>query len=207
MMDRFENQFEDDMGLVRPDVSFSDDDRDFSLRPKFLKEFLGQTKVKNNLHVFIEAAKSRQEPMDHLFLIGPPGLGKTTLAQITAMELGADFKVTSAPALEKPKDLAGILSTITEGTVFFIDEIHRLKPAIEEMLYIAMEDYEDRVLDEHVKRADDGCFDLVDVSAHPCDDVALLLLAVVSHRKAEQLVVHHHPDISYDTGSERNHYS
>ena len=77
MTERFENQFEDDMGLVRPDVSFSDDDRDFSLRPKFLKEFLGQTKVKNNLHVFIEAAKSRQEPMDHLFLIGPPGLGKT----------------------------------------------------------------------------------------------------------------------------------
>ena len=142
MTERFENQFDDDMGLVRPDVSFSDDDRDFSLRPKFLKEFLGQTKVKNNLHVFIEAAKSRQEPMDHLFLIGPPGLGKTTLAQITAMELGTDFKVTSAPALEKPKDLAGILSTITEGTVFFIDEIHRLKPAIEEMLYIAMEDYE-----------------------------------------------------------------
>lgn len=80
--------------------------------------------------------------MDHLFLIGPPGLGKTTLAQITAQELGAEFKVTSAPALEKPKDLAGILSTISEGTVFFIDEIHRLKPAIEEMLYIAMEDYE-----------------------------------------------------------------
>ncbi len=119
MTERFENQFDDDMGLVRPDVNFSDDDRDFSLRPKFLKEFLGQTKVKNNLHVFIEAAKSRQEPMDHLFLIGPPGLGKTTLAQITAMELGTDFKVTSAPALEKPKDLAGILSTITEGTVFF----------------------------------------------------------------------------------------
>ena len=142
MTERFENQFDDDMGLVRPDVNFSDDDRDFSLRPKFLKEFLGQTKVKNNLHVFIEAAKSRQEPMDHLFLIGPPGLGKTTLAQITAMELGTDFKVTSAPALEKPKDLAGILSTITEGTVFVIDEIHRLKPAIEEMLYIAMEDYE-----------------------------------------------------------------
>lgn len=132
----------DDMGIVRPDVNFYDDDKDTSLRPKLLKDFLGQTKVKNNLHVFIEAAKSRQEPMDHLFLIGPPGLGKTTLAQITAQELGADFKVTSAPALEKPKDLAGILSTITEGTVFFIDEIHRLKPAIEEMLYIAMEDYE-----------------------------------------------------------------
>lgn len=98
--------------------------------------------VKENLAVCIEAAKSRGEAMDHLFLIGPPGLGKTTLAQITAQELGAEFKVTSAPALEKPKDLAGILSTITEGTVFFIDEIHRLKPAIEEMLYIAMEDYE-----------------------------------------------------------------
>ena len=135
-------KFDDDMGIVRPDVNFYDDDKDTSLRPKLLKDFLGQTKVKNNLHVFIEAAKSRQEPMDHLFLIGPPGLGKTTLAQITAQELGADFKVTSAPALEKPKDLAGILSTITEGTVFFIDEIHRLKPAIEEMLYIAMEDYE-----------------------------------------------------------------
>ena len=80
--------------------------------------------------------------MDHLLLIGPPGLGKTTLAQITAHELGVDFKVTSAPALDKPKDLAGILSTITERTVFFIDEIHRLKPAIEEMLYIAMEDFE-----------------------------------------------------------------
>ena len=80
--------------------------------------------------------------MDHLFLMGPPGLGKTTLAQITAHELGADFKVTSAPALDKPKDLAGILSTITPRTVFFIDEIHRLKPAIEEMLYIAMEDFE-----------------------------------------------------------------
>ncbi|MBO7175514.1 MAG: Holliday junction branch migration DNA helicase RuvB, partial [Spirochaetaceae bacterium] len=105
-------------------------------------EFLGQKMVKENLAVCIEAAKSRGEAMDHLFLIGPPGLGKTTLAQITAQELGAEFKVTSAPALEKPKDLAGILSTITEGTVFFIDEIHRLKPAIEEMLYIAMEDYE-----------------------------------------------------------------
>jgi len=92
--------------------------------------------------VFIEAARSRSEPLDHLFLIGPPGLGKTTLAQITAHELGADFKVTSAPALDKPKDLAGILSTITPRTVFFIDEIHRLKPAIEEMLYIAMEDFE-----------------------------------------------------------------
>lgn len=128
-------------GFVRPDMSF-EGDSDNSLRPKMLGDFLGQSKVKDNLSVFIEAARERGESMDHTFLIGPPGLGKTTLAQITAHELGVDFKVTSAPALDKPKDLAGILSTITERSVFFIDEIHRLKPAIEEMLYIAMEDYE-----------------------------------------------------------------
>lgn len=128
--------------VVRSDFQAGDEENDFNLRPKLLDEFLGQTKVKENLSVFIQAARSRKESMDHLFLIGPPGLGKTTLAQITARELGVDFKVTSAPALDKPKDLAGILSTITEGSVFFIDEIHRLKPAIEEMLYIAMEDYE-----------------------------------------------------------------
>lgn len=128
--------------ILRPAIPMEEDSQNINLRPQFLKEFLGQTMVKENLAVCIEAAKSRREAMDHLFLIGPPGLGKTTLAQITAQELGAEFKVTSAPALEKPKDLAGILSTISEGTVFFIDEIHRLKPAIEEMLYIAMEDYE-----------------------------------------------------------------
>ena len=128
--------------VVRSDFQTGDEENDLNLRPKLLDEFLGQSKVKENLSVFIQAARSRKESMDHLFLIGPPGLGKTTLAQITARELGADFKVTSAPALDKPKDLAGILSTITEGSVFFIDEIHRLKPAIEEMLYIAMEDYE-----------------------------------------------------------------
>lgn len=128
--------------VVRSDFQTGDEENDLNLRPKLLDEFLGQSKVKENLSVFIQAARSRKESMDHLFLIGPPGLGKTTLAQITARELGVDFKVTSAPALDKPKDLAGILSTITEGSVFFIDEIHRLKPAIEEMLYIAMEDYE-----------------------------------------------------------------
>jgi Holliday junction DNA helicase RuvB len=98
--------------------------------------------MKDNLSIFISAAKERRESLDHLFLIGPPGLGTTTLAQVVANELGADFKVTSAPSLDKPKDLVGILTTVTERTVFFIDEIHRLKPAIEEMLYIAMEDYE-----------------------------------------------------------------
>lgn len=133
---------ESSVNIVRADIASADDIQENSLRPALLDEFLGQQTVKENLSVFIDAARKRQEALDHLFLIGPPGLGKTTLAQITANELGADFKVTSAPALEKPKDLAGILSTISPRTVFFIDEIHRLKPAIEEMLYIAMEDYE-----------------------------------------------------------------
>ncbi len=119
-----------------------EDYQDTSLRPRLLNDFLGQAAMKENLAVFIEAARQRNESMDHLFLNGPPGLGKTTLAQVVANELGVEFKVTSAPALDKPKDLAGILTTVTERTVFFIDEIHRLKPAIEEMLYIAMEDYE-----------------------------------------------------------------
>lgn len=138
-MEDFENT--DFSAIIRADLKDSFEDND-SLRPQLLNDFLGQEGIKKNLKTFIEAAKQRQEPLDHLLLIGPPGLGKTTLAQITAHELGVDFKVTSAPALDKPKDLAGILSTITERTVFFIDEIHRLKPAIEEMLYIAMEDYE-----------------------------------------------------------------
>jgi Holliday junction DNA helicase RuvB len=129
-------------GLLHPEKPMEEDNRDTALRPRSLVEFLGQKAMKENLSVFIEAAKRRNESLDHLFLIGPPGLGKTTLAQVVARELGEDFKVTSAPALEKPKDLAGILTTLAEKTVFFIDEIHRLKPAIEEMLYIAMEDYE-----------------------------------------------------------------
>jgi holliday junction DNA helicase RuvB len=112
------------------------------LRPQRLDEFQGQDALKKNLGVFISAAKERQESLDHVFLSGPPGLGKTTLAGIVSNEMGAEFKVTSAPALEKPKDLAGVLTTLGEGNVFFIDEVHRLKPALEEMLYIAMEDFE-----------------------------------------------------------------
>jgi len=129
-------------GLLHPEKRPEEDSRDTALRPRSIAEFQGQKAMKENLAVFIEAARKRKESLDHLFLIGPPGLGKTTLAQVVAHELGVDFKVTSAPALEKPKDLAGILTTLNEKTVFFIDEIHRLKPAIEEMLYIAMEDYE-----------------------------------------------------------------
>ncbi len=112
------------------------------LRPKYLKDFQGQSALKENLSIFIKAAKMRGEPLDHTFLIGPPGLGKTTLASIIANEMGAEIKMTNAPALDKPKDLAGVLTNITENSVFFIDEIHRLKPALEEMLYIAMEDFE-----------------------------------------------------------------
>jgi Holliday junction DNA helicase RuvB len=128
--------------MLHPEKPLTDDEKEISLRPRSLKEFMGQAAMKENLSVFIAAARERNESLDHLFLIGPPGLGKTTLAQVVANELGAEFKVTSAPALDKPKDLAGILTTVGEKTVFFIDEIHRLKPAIEEMLYIAMEDYE-----------------------------------------------------------------
>ncbi len=128
--------------IVRPESQGDEDRGDLSLRPRQLNEFLGQATIKENLGVFIRAARDRHESLDHVFLIGPPGLGKTTLAQVVANELGVEFKVTAAPALEKPKDLAGILTTVTERAVFFIDEIHRLKPAIEEMLYIAMEDFE-----------------------------------------------------------------
>jgi Holliday junction DNA helicase RuvB len=119
-----------------------DDAQEQLLRPRYLRDFQGQEALKENLSVFIKAASERGESLDHVFLSGPPGLGKTTLAGIMANEMGADFKVTSAPALEKPKDLAGVLTTMKENSVFFIDEIHRLKPAMEEMLYIAMEDYE-----------------------------------------------------------------
>ena len=118
------------------------DQKENSLRPSRLDDFQGQKALKENLSIFLKAAKDRNESLDHVFLSGPPGLGKTTLAGILANEMGSEFKATSAPALDKPKDLAGLLTSISDNTVFFIDEIHRLKPAIEEMLYIAMEDYE-----------------------------------------------------------------
>ena len=129
-------------GLAHPEAISGEDERDLSLRPRRLGEFLGQKSMKENLAVFISAARGRGESLDHLFLIGPPGLGKTTLAQVVANEMDAGFVPTSAPAMDKPKDLVGMLTNLKKGDVFFIDEIHRLKPAIEELLYIAMEDYE-----------------------------------------------------------------
>jgi Holliday junction DNA helicase RuvB len=112
------------------------------LRPKTLDEFIGQRKVKENMKVFIEAALKRKEPLDHVLLYGPPGLGKTTLAHIIAREMGANIRLTSGPAIERPGDLAAILTNIKEGDVIFIDEIHRLSHVVEEVMYPAMEDYE-----------------------------------------------------------------
>ncbi len=116
-------------------------DYDKVLRPKVLADFAGQEKVVENLQIFVQAAKLRGEPLDHVLLHGPPGLGKTTLANIIANELGVSFKVTSGPVLDKPGDLAGLLTNLERGAVLFIDEIHRLSPVVEEYLYSAMEDY------------------------------------------------------------------
>jgi Holliday junction DNA helicase RuvB len=131
-----------DNRVTSGDFSAETDQEEVSLRPRVLEDFLGQEQVKENLRVFIQAAKARRESLDHVFFSGPPGLGKTTLAGIIANELGVQFRATSAPALDRPGDLAAILTTIGEKNVFFIDEIHRLKPVIEEMLYTAMEDFE-----------------------------------------------------------------
>ena len=113
----------------------------YSLRPRYLKEYIGQGQAKENLHIFIEAAKLRGETLDHVLLYGPPGLGKTTLAGIVANELGVNFRVTSGPAIERAGDLAALLSNLQPGDVLFIDEIHGLSRSVEEVLYSAMEDY------------------------------------------------------------------
>ncbi|MBE6937995.1 MAG: Holliday junction branch migration DNA helicase RuvB [Ruminococcaceae bacterium] len=135
--------FEDDSSerILSPSKGFEDVNIDNALRPRQLGDYLGQEKVKSLLSVYIDAARLRGEPLDHCLLYGPPGLGKTTLAGIIAAEMGVQIRVTSGPAIEKGKDLATLLSKLGENDILFIDEIHRLNPAVEEVLYPAMEDY------------------------------------------------------------------
>ncbi|MEA2065437.1 MAG: Holliday junction branch migration DNA helicase RuvB [Patescibacteria group bacterium] len=132
---------DDDNRIVSSGEKDEDRSFDLSLRPKNLKEYIGQEKIKNNLEIFMQAALKRKEPIEHLLLYGPPGLGKTTLAHIIANEISVNIKVTSGPVIEKTGDLAAILTNLQEGDILFIDEIHRLNKTIEEILYPAMEDY------------------------------------------------------------------
>src|SRR3569832_68786 len=127
--------------ITTPEVLSDESVVELSLRPQRLEEFIGQQKVKDNLRLAIVAARARNEPLDHAIFYGPPGLGKTTLAELIARELRVNIRTTSGPALEKPGDLVGTLTNLRAGDILFIDEIHRLRPVIEEFLYPAMEDY------------------------------------------------------------------
>ena len=127
--------------ITTPEIIADESVVELSLRPQRLSEFIGQTRVKESLRIYIDAALGRREPLDHILFFGPPGLGKTTLAELIARELGVNIRTTSGPALEKPGDLVGTLTNLREGDILFIDEIHRLRPIIEEFLYPAMEDY------------------------------------------------------------------
>ncbi|MCI9186069.1 MAG: Holliday junction branch migration DNA helicase RuvB [Oscillospiraceae bacterium] len=135
-----EPDFESPDPLVTTSLT-PEDEGEYSLRPQALREYIGQEKAKGNLNVFIQAAKMRQEPLDHVLLHGPPGLGKTTLSNIIANEMGVNIRITSGPAIEKAGDLAALLTNLSENDILFVDEIHRLNRSVEEILYPAMEDY------------------------------------------------------------------
>ena len=137
----FTEDFDFESRIVSTSYSAEDSDTDSSLRPKNLDEYIGQDKAKENLKVYMDAAKFRGESLDHVLLYGPPGLGKTTLSNIVAAEMGVNIRVTSGPAIEKQGDLAALLTNLSEGDVLFIDEIHRLSRSVEEILYPAMEDF------------------------------------------------------------------
>ena len=127
--------------IITTEVTAEDERIETTLRPQCLRDYVGQEKIKSTLNIYIEAAKTRGEPLDHVLFYGPPGLGKTTLAGIIANEMGTNMKVTSGPAIEKAGDLASILTNLADGDILFIDEIHRLGRAVEEILYSAMEDF------------------------------------------------------------------
>ncbi len=135
------NEFDFENRIMNSSYSAEDSDVEASLRPKRLEDYVGQDKAKENLKIYIEAAKQRNDPLDHVLLYGPPGLGKTTLSNIIAAEMGVNIRITSGPAIEKQGDLAAILTNLNEGDVLFIDEIHRLSRSVEEILYPAMEDF------------------------------------------------------------------
>ena len=127
--------------IVAPEMEEIDRENELNLRPRTLDEYIGQTKAKENMAIYIEAAKRRGEALDHVLLYGPPGLGKTTLSEIIANEMGVGFRITSGPAIERPGDLAALLTNLNENDILFIDEIHRMNRSVEEVLYPAMEDY------------------------------------------------------------------
>ena len=135
------NEMEFDNRMMTPEYNTMDEETEISLRPRNFTEYIGQEKVKQNLSIYIEAARKRGEPLDHCLLYGPPGLGKTTLAGIIAHEMGVNIRVTSGPAIEKQGDLAALLTNLNKGDVLFVDEIHRLSRNVEEVLYPAMEDF------------------------------------------------------------------